>query len=171
MRELGILRLRLAPTAAPVAPAGRLVAAFTRIEPLMKRPATAAGTLRYYSRDPLQAENEASTVRGHRVERARTSAPQGVRGAPSNGDGEGQQKQQEYEEGRAYEGASLAARLANAWKSTPIKWYPIPVLLGACVLVGIQARRNYLRDRKGAQAKIVDENGKVVTMQGPWTVS
>lgn len=40
------------------------------------------------------------------------------------------------------------------------------------VLVGVQARRNYVaeRDGKGAGTKIVDENGQVVRMQGPWTV-
>ncbi len=40
------------------------------------------------------------------------------------------------------------------------------------VLVGVQARRNYVaeRDGKGVGTKIVDENGQVVRMQGPWTV-
>jgi len=40
------------------------------------------------------------------------------------------------------------------------------------VLVGVQARRNYIaeRDGKGVGTKIVDENGQVVKMQGPWTV-
>lgn len=66
---------------------------------------------------------------------------------------------------------TLAARMVNAWKTTPIKWYPIPALLGAVVLVGIQARRNYNKDRSESRGKIVDENGKIVTMKGPWTVS
>lgn len=40
------------------------------------------------------------------------------------------------------------------------------------MLVGVQARRNYVaeRDGKGVGNKIVDENGQVVKMQGPWTV-
>lgn len=73
---------------------------------------------------------------------------------------------------------SHSARLAQTWRTTPTKWYPIPVLLGAFVLIGIQARRNYVQDKKALEnggrtrgGKIVDENGHVVTMQGPWTVS
>ena len=40
------------------------------------------------------------------------------------------------------------------------------------MLVGVQARRNYIaeRDGKGVGTKVVDENGQVVKMQGPWTV-
>jgi phosphatidylserine decarboxylase len=79
-------------------------------------------------------------------------------------------EQREYQEGRTYEGNTLSERIANAWKTTPVKWYPIPALLGAIVLVGIQARRNYVADKKGNRGKVVDENGNVVTMSGPWTV-
>lgn len=63
-------------------------------------------------------------------------------------------------------------KLSKSWTGTQIKWYPIPILLGAVVLVGVQARRNYVaeRDGKGVGTKIVDENGQVVRMQGPWTV-
>ncbi|KDN42305.1 phosphatidylserine decarboxylase [Tilletiaria anomala UBC 951] len=64
--------------------------------------------------------------------------------------------------------------LRQAWHSTRIRWYPIPILLGACVLVGVQARRQYLAERDGkglgSGGKIVDENGQVVKMDGPWTV-
>lgn len=158
MRELRFVRLQIA-SARPIA---------ARIEPV-RRP-----MLRHYSRDPRQAEEEASTVRGHRVERARTESGSASSSSTASSSSSGGTGQQEYKEGRSYEGASLGAKLANAWNSTPIKWYPIPVLLGACVLVGVQARRNYVRDRReerGTKAKIVDENGKVVTMQGPWTVS
>lgn len=54
-----------------------------------------------------------------------------------------------------------------------MKWYPIPILLGAIVLIGVKARRNYLADRAAEQGhgRIVDENGQAVTMSGPWTVS
>lgn len=61
-------------------------------------------------------------------------------------------------------------RVVNAWKETPVKWYPIPALLGAVVLVGIKARRDYVSDRNGSRGKVVDENGQVVTASGPWTV-
>jgi hypothetical protein len=60
--------------------------------------------------------------------------------------------------------------LKRAWKETPIKWYPIPILLGAIVLIGVQARRLYNADQSG-KGKIVDGEGKVVTMSGPWAVS
>lgn len=58
----------------------------------------------------------------------------------------------------------------HAWKTTPIKWYPIPILLGAVVLIGVQARKMYVADLKGSRGKIVDENGQIVSMKGPWTV-
>jgi hypothetical protein len=61
--------------------------------------------------------------------------------------------------------------MVNAWKTTPIKWYPIPVLLGAIVLVAVKARRDWIKDRNESRGKVVDEEGKIVTMHGPWTVS
>lgn len=136
-------------------------------------------SIRSYSsqRDPNQAEKEANTVRGNRVARARAEAfekeQRSIHTQPSKEDAEqkqkGQEQHEEYKEGRTYAGSTMAERISNAWRTTPIKWYPIPALLGAIVLVGIQARRNYVADRQG-RGKIVDENGKVVTMSGPWTV-
>ncbi|SPO27127.1 related to PSD1 - phosphatidylserine decarboxylase 1 [Ustilago trichophora] len=111
---------------------------------------------RYYSRDPLQAEHEANTVRGNRAARSRT-----------------EEQARQYQEGKQKEdGGSYKQKLSRSWSGTQIKWYPIPILLGAVVLVGVQARRNYVaeRDGKGVGTKIVDENGQVVKMQGPWTV-
>ncbi|SPC67458.1 related to PSD1 - phosphatidylserine decarboxylase 1 [Ustilago sp. UG-2017b] len=111
---------------------------------------------RHYSHDPLQAELEANTVRGNRVARSRI---------------EEQARQQEESRQKAEEG-SYKQKLSRSWSGTQIKWYPIPLLLGAIVLVGVQARRNYVaeRDGKGVGNRIVDENGQVVRMQGPWTV-
>ena len=111
---------------------------------------------RYYSRDPLQAEHEANTVRGNRAARSRSEEQ-------ARQHQEGQHKQQ---------GGSYMQKLSRSWSGTQIKWYPIPILLGAVVLIGVQARRNYVaeRDGKGVGTKIVDENGQVVKMQGPWTV-
>lgn len=65
------------------------------------------------------------------------------------------------------------ARIKQSWQSTPIKWYPIPILLGAVVLVGVQARKNYIADKEatnGSRSRVVDENGQVIRMKGPWTV-
>ncbi|KAJ1023484.1 hypothetical protein NDA16_003101 [Ustilago loliicola] len=111
---------------------------------------------RYYSRDPLQAEHEANTVRGNRAARSRTE----------------EQARQQQENKQNAEDGSYKQKLSRSWSGTQIKWYPIPILLGAVVLVGVQARRNYVaeRDGKGVGTKIVDENGQVVRMQGPWTV-
>lgn len=112
---------------------------------------------RYYSRDPLQAEHEANTVRGNRAARSRSE------------EHARQQHQQNQQQG---DQSSYQTKLSRSWRDTPIKWYPIPILLGAVVLVGVQARRNFIaeRDGKGVGTKIVDENGQVVRMQGPWTV-
>ncbi|PWY97487.1 phosphatidylserine decarboxylase [Testicularia cyperi] len=111
---------------------------------------------RHYSRDPLQAEHEANTVRGHRSARLRSEKE--ARKSPED---------QSDSNDRSYR-----EKLSRSWFGTQVKWYPIPILLGAVVLVGVQARRNYVaeRDGKGVGNKIVDENGQVVKMQGPWTV-
>ncbi|CAO1613020.1 unnamed protein product [Sympodiomycopsis kandeliae] len=111
------------------------------------------------SRDPLQAEREANTVAGNRLARAQAEKQHNYTGG--NGGPRDDDKQ------------NRKGRISEAWKSTPIKWYPIPILLGAVVLVGVQARRNYIADRdaqEGSKGKIVDENGQVITMSGPWTV-
>lgn len=134
-----------------------------------------------HSRDPRQAEEEAGTVRGNRAARARTNALNGQRHSSS-------QNNSSEEGGRTFKGDTLQGikidrilpsfaylsfsleRVITAWKETPVKWYPIPALLGAVVLVGIQSRRNYIRDREGSRSRVVDENGKAVTASGPWTV-
>ncbi|KAF6767597.1 Phosphatidylserine decarboxylase-related [Kalmanozyma brasiliensis GHG001] len=111
---------------------------------------------RYYSRDPLQAEHEANTVRGNRAARSRI---------------EEQARQDQQGKGKE-NGGSYQQKLSRSWFGTQIRWYPIPILLGAVVLVGVQARRNYNAEQngRGVGTKIVDENGQVVKMQGPWTV-
>ncbi|KAJ9480201.1 Phosphatidylserine decarboxylase proenzyme 1, mitochondrial [Pseudozyma hubeiensis] len=129
--------------------------------PCLRHPALKAvpqivSSRRYYSRDPLQAEHEANTVRGNRAARSRLEQH-------SRQDEQGKQKEHQ---------GSYKQKLSRSWSDTPIKWYPIPILLGAVVLVGVQARRNYVAEQngKGVGTKIVDENGQVVKMQGPWTV-
>nr|CDI53175.1 related to PSD1-phosphatidylserine decarboxylase 1 [Melanopsichium pennsylvanicum 4] len=106
-------------------------------------------------RDPLQAEHEANTVRGNRAARIRA-----------------EEQSQQKSQSKQGQSGSYKQKLSDSWTGTQIKWYPIPIFLGAVVLVGVQARRNYVaeRDGKGVGTKIVDENGQVVKMQGPWTV-
>ena len=59
-------------------------------------------------------------------------------------------------------------RVADAWRSTPTKWYPLPWFVGACLLVFLQYRRN----SKAAKEVEVGEDGEhVVKLRGPWQVS
>ena len=57
-------------------------------------------------------------------------------------------------------------RLANAWRQTPTKWYPLPIAVGALLLVVIQYRK-----RLGEREVYVDEDGhEVVKLKAPWHV-
>lgn len=57
-------------------------------------------------------------------------------------------------------------KLMNAWTQTPTKWYPLPLAVGALLLVAIQYRK-----KKRAAEILVDEHGvEVVKLRGPWQV-
>jgi phosphatidylserine decarboxylase len=59
-------------------------------------------------------------------------------------------------------------RLINAWTETPTKWYPLPLAVGALLLVALQYRKKSLRARKMVD---VDEDGReVIKLKGPWQV-
>lgn len=61
-------------------------------------------------------------------------------------------------------------RLSEAW-STPTKWYPIPLALGALVLLAVQFRRN---TRDPPEVESQREGGVVFKsskLDGPWQVS
>ena len=61
-----------------------------------------------------------------------------------------------------------SGKLIKAWTETPTKWYPIPIAVGAILLVVIQYRKN---SRKRNPEVIVDEDGvEVVKLKGPWQV-
>ncbi|EKM48385.1 uncharacterized protein PHACADRAFT_109032 [Phanerochaete carnosa HHB-10118-sp] len=63
-------------------------------------------------------------------------------------------------------GLPTTERLANAWKQTPTTWYPLPIAVGALLLIAIQYRK-----RLGQKEVYVDEEGhEVVKLKGPWTV-
>ncbi|OSD05725.1 phosphatidylserine decarboxylase [Trametes coccinea BRFM310] len=59
-----------------------------------------------------------------------------------------------------------AERLADAWRNTPTKWYPLPVAAGAFLLIVLQYRR-----KSATQEVVLDEHGhEVVRLKGPWHV-
>ncbi|TFK18368.1 phosphatidylserine decarboxylase 1, partial [Coprinopsis marcescibilis] len=77
--------------------------------------------------------------------------------------------------GAAGAGAGAAAgslplyrKVITAWTSTPTKWYPLPLAVGALLLVAIQYRRKV---RNSAKEVEVDEEGReVIKLKGPWHV-
>jgi len=57
----------------------------------------------------------------------------------------------------------------TAWTQTPTKWYPLPIAVGALLLVVIQLKR---KSRQSSAEVQVDENGQeVIRLKGPWQVS
>ncbi|KAJ9108924.1 hypothetical protein QFC21_000245 [Naganishia friedmannii] len=84
-----------------------------------------------------------------------------------------EQRQQQH--GGERKQQSFAGRLASAWKDTPTKWYPIPIALGAAVLVAVQYRKSSphvstVNDR--IQVTGDGEHGANVQVKssGPWQV-
>jgi hypothetical protein len=64
---------------------------------------------------------------------------------------------------------SPLGRLLNAWSQTPTKWYPLPLAVGALLLVVLQYRKKLSRTKKEVDA---DEEGRdVIRLKGPWQVS
>ncbi|EKM77018.1 hypothetical protein AGABI1DRAFT_108406 [Agaricus bisporus var. burnettii JB137-S8] len=62
----------------------------------------------------------------------------------------------------------LYSKLVKAWTDTPTKWYPLPIAVGALLLVAIQYRR---KSRRMATDVELDENGQeVIKLTGPWQV-
>lgn len=65
---------------------------------------------------------------------------------------------------RSYE--ACAERLADTWRDTPTKWYPLPIAVGALLLVVVQWRKTHFE-----QEVTVDEQGReVARLKGPWQV-
>jgi hypothetical protein len=57
-----------------------------------------------------------------------------------------------------------SGRIASAWKDTPTKWYPLPVAVGALLLV-------VLKYQKSLKEVRLDENGEeIIRLRGPWQV-
>ncbi|KAJ3475889.1 hypothetical protein NLI96_g11529 [Meripilus lineatus] len=60
----------------------------------------------------------------------------------------------------------LYQRLVKAWTETPTKWYPLPIAVGAFLLVIMQYRK-----RRAEREVQVDEHGReILRLKGPWHV-
>lgn len=56
----------------------------------------------------------------------------------------------------------------KAWTETPTKWYPLPLAVGALLLVIMQYHKKSSRAQKEVH---VDEEGReVIKLKGPWQV-
>ena len=55
-----------------------------------------------------------------------------------------------------------------AWTETPTKWYPLPLAVGALLLVVIQYRKKAARAE--AEVLLDDEGHEVIKLKGPWHV-
>jgi len=65
-------------------------------------------------------------------------------------------------------GAPLYRKVIEAWTETPTKWYPLPIAVGALLLVAIQYRR---KAKRAGQEVELDENGmEIIRLRGPWHV-
>lgn len=60
------------------------------------------------------------------------------------------------------------ARLRKRWSSTPVKWSPIPLSLGAAVLVALSFYKQQ-QATSSSDGRAVPENQ--IKVQGPWQVS
>ncbi|WWC71482.1 phosphatidylserine decarboxylase [Kwoniella pini CBS 10737] len=73
--------------------------------------------------------------------------------------------------GQSSKGKPLNEKVAQAW-STPTRWYPIPIALGALVLLAVQYRKSTRSDieveSQGEGGAVVKKGGKRV--DGPWQV-
>ena len=59
-------------------------------------------------------------------------------------------------------------RLMLAWTETPTKWYPLPLAVGALLLVAIQYRKKVAREEP--EVHVDDEGREVIKLKGPWHV-
>ncbi|PBK99632.1 phosphatidylserine decarboxylase [Armillaria gallica] len=70
--------------------------------------------------------------------------------------------------GSESESTPLYQKLVAAWTNTPTKWYPLPIAVGALLLVAIQYRK---KSRRAGGEVEVDEHGiEVIRLKGPWHV-
>ncbi|CAD6900991.1 unnamed protein product [Tilletia controversa] len=120
--------------------------------------------------DPAQALREASSIKAHKLAEQQQQQKASKGHAPAEGGSDGPNGSGSS----GPSGSGTFARVVHAWRTTPTIWYPLPFLLGALVIVGVKARRDYLDSENtnsdSIVGRVVDENGQVVKMSGPWTV-
>ncbi|KAG6334912.1 hypothetical protein ID866_4173 [Astraeus odoratus] len=64
--------------------------------------------------------------------------------------------------------APIYKQFVSAWTRTPTKWYPLPLAVGALLLVMMQYRKQAARAEREVD---VDEDGhEVIKLKGPWHV-
>ncbi|KAF9067831.1 phosphatidylserine decarboxylase-domain-containing protein [Rhodocollybia butyracea] len=66
-------------------------------------------------------------------------------------------------------GLPFHRRVINAWTQTPTKWYPIPIAVGAILLVVVQYRRKRRAD-SAPQVDVNQDGVEVIKLKGPWQV-
>ncbi len=66
----------------------------------------------------------------------------------------------------------VVEKLADAWRNTPTKWYPLPIFVGALLLVAINYRHRRTQSPKEHDEKMhVDRDGnEVIRLRGPLQV-
>ncbi|KZP22073.1 phosphatidylserine decarboxylase 1 [Athelia psychrophila] len=62
----------------------------------------------------------------------------------------------------------LYRKLIQAWSQTPTKWYPLPLAVGALLLVAIQYRHKFKRGQK--EVHLNDDGAEIIKLKGPWQV-
>ncbi|EAU93641.1 phosphatidylserine decarboxylase 1 [Coprinopsis cinerea okayama7 len=62
----------------------------------------------------------------------------------------------------------LYRKVISAWTETPTKWYPIPLAVGALLLVAIQYRRKV--KRAGKEVELDEDGREIIKLKGPWHV-
>ncbi|KJA20861.1 hypothetical protein HYPSUDRAFT_88432 [Hypholoma sublateritium FD-334 SS-4] len=65
-------------------------------------------------------------------------------------------------------GVPFYRRIVNAWTETPTKWYPLPLAVGAILLVAIQYRKKVKRARQ--EVELNEDGLEVIKLRGPWHV-
>ncbi|KAF8621838.1 hypothetical protein AX15_007461 [Amanita polypyramis BW_CC] len=65
-------------------------------------------------------------------------------------------------------GLPLYRKIFNAWTDTPTKWYPLPIAVGALLLVALQYRKKVKQAQK--EVHINEDGVEVVKLKGPWHV-